>query len=185
MYARSSTLGLLAAVALSLPSDSVTGFTLRSSGAVNLSVAGAEAGYGVTREMVDAKPELTISLGATSGESALWLFTAGDELPRSGRYPIYFSTRQDALAAGGRWFHACFFAGTKERPKGVFHGQSGWVRINAVEGHLMSGEFEVRARGFLANDTADENQWVTLRGTFSAQGDSTITSISAATASKS
>ena len=42
MLAYSSTLGLLAAVALSLPSDSLTDFTLRSSGAVRLSVAGTE-----------------------------------------------------------------------------------------------------------------------------------------------
>jgi hypothetical protein len=185
MYARSSALGLLAAVALSLSSDSVTNFTLRSSGAVSLSVAGTEAGYGLTRETPEAKPELAISLGVTSGEGALWLFTAGDEIPRTGRYPIHFASRQDLLAGGGRWFHACFFAGTKERPTGVFHGQSGWVRISAVEGGLISGEFEIRASGFLATGTADEDQWVTLRGTFSAQGDSTIASISAASASKS
>lgn len=185
MYARSSALALLAVVALSLSSHSVTEFTLRSSGVVSLSAAGTEAGYGLTRETPEAKPELAISLGVTGGEGALWLFTAGDEMLRTGRYPIQDGSRQDLFAGGRRWFHACFFAGTKEHPTGVFHGQSGWVRVSSVEGGLISGEFEIRASGFLATDTADEDQWVTVRGTFSARGDSTIASITAASAAKS
>ena len=41
----------------------------------------------------------------------------------------------------------------------------------------MSGEFEIRARGFLGAHPDDEDQWVTVRGTFQAQGDSTIATI--------
>lgn len=40
------------------------------------------------------------------------------------------------------------------------------MTITAVEGGRISGEYEFRARGFLASDVTDENQWVTIRGTF-------------------
>jgi hypothetical protein len=43
----------------------------------------------------------------------------------------------------------------------------------------MSGTFEVRARGFTAADPLDEEQWVTVRGSFDAAGDSTVASITA------
>jgi hypothetical protein len=177
MFARSSTLGLLAAVALSLPSDSATEFTLRSSGAVSLSVTGTEARYGLASEMVKGKPVLVISLGATGGEGTLLLYTAGDVMPRIGRHPIYFSWQHEGVVGEGRWFHACFIAGTPERPLGVFHGESGWVTITAVEAGRMSGRFEVRARGFLAADTTNEDQWVTVHGTFTADGDSTVAAL--------
>lgn len=177
MYARSSTLGLLAAVALSLPSDPATEFTLRSSGAVTLSLAGTDARYGLNPGMDDGKPVLIITLGAAGGEGALMLFTAGDAMPRPGRHPIYFSWEHQGVVGEGRWFHACFIAGTTERPTGVFHGESGWVTITGVEAGRISGEFEIRARGFLAENTEDEDRWVTVHGRFAAEGDSTAASL--------
>ena len=51
------------------------------------------------------------------------------------------------------------------------------MTITAVEAGRISGEYEMRARGFLASDTTDEDQWVTIRGRFSADGDSTITAV--------
>ena len=179
MYARVSILGLLAVAGLSLPAGPAPEFTFRSTGAVDLSSSGTEAGYGLAPELVNGKPELVISLGATTGQGALLLFTVGDALPRTGRYPIYFEWDPAGAAGQGRWFHACFVAGTTERPMGFFHGQAGWVRITAVDAGRISGEFEVRARGFLAADTTDENQWVTVRGTFTAEGDSTVIALGA------
>ena len=176
MFARSSTLGLIMTVALSLPSDRTPVYRIQSSGAVSLSATGAEAQYGFSREMVDGKPVLTITLGATTGASAFMLFTDGDELPRAGRYPVYFSWEGDAKAEG-RWFHACFIAGTVEQPLGAFHGQSGWVTVTDNKAGLISGEFELRAEGFLASNMRDENQWVTVRGTFTAAGDSTTRAV--------
>jgi hypothetical protein len=38
----------------------------------------------------------------------------------------------------------------------------------------ISGEFELQARGSLAADLNDEHQWVTVRGSFVAEGGSTI-----------
>jgi hypothetical protein len=64
-----------------------------------------------------------------------------------------------------------------ERPEGFFHGESGWVTITAVESGRISAEFEMQARGFLAAKPSAEDQWVTLRGKFTAAGDSTVTGV--------
>jgi len=74
-------------------------------------------------------------------------------------------------------FHACFIAGTPERPLGYFHGESGWVTIDRVQAGQISGEFELQARGSLAADVNDEDQWVTVRGSFVAERDSTIADV--------
>jgi hypothetical protein len=176
MFARSSTLGLLVTVALSSPTDLTPVYRIQSSGAVSLNAAGTEAQYSLAREKMGGKPVLTISLGATTGAGTLMLFTDGHALPRSGRYPVYFSWEGDSRTEG-RWFHACFIAGTVEHPQGVFHGQSGWVTITHDKAGLISGELELRAQGFLASNIQDEDQWVTLQGTFTAAGDSSTASV--------
>jgi hypothetical protein len=178
MFARSSTLGLIMTVALSLPTERTPVYRIQSSGAVSLSAAGTEAQYGLSQEKVDGKRVLTITLGAMTGQSALMLFTDGDELPQSGRYPVYFSWEGNSKAEG-RWFHACFIAGTADHPQGAFHGQSGWVTITQNKAGLISGEFELRAQGFLSDNIHDENQWVMLQGAFTAAGDSTTTKLAA------
>jgi hypothetical protein len=172
MFARASILGMLAATSLSLPSDESPSFHLAASGAVTLAITSNEARYGLVPEQVNGQRIIAVSLGATRGEASLTLFTQGDELPKPGRYPVR-STWPDQ-GESGRIFHACFIAGTPERPVGGFHGETGWVTITNVEGKQISGEFELRARGMLAADADDENQWVTVRGSFVADGDSTV-----------
>jgi hypothetical protein len=182
MLARSSTVGLLATIALSLPADPVAApsFTLESSGALSLAVTSDEAQYGIVPNSVNHRPVLAISLGATRGDGALLLYTYADEVLRPGRYPVGPSLPEQRFA--GRQFHPSFVAGSMERPLGYFHGESGWVTITATEAGRISGEFEIRARGFLAADMTDEDQWVTVQGTFSAEGDSTVTAIEAISA---
>jgi hypothetical protein len=174
MFARSSIL-MLAAAALPLHSDGSPSFRLTASGAVTLAVTSDEASYGLIPEEVNGRRIIAVSLGATRGEASLTLYTQGDELPKPGRYPVQSDwPDQDE---GGRIFHACFIAGTPERPVGGFHGESGWVTITRVDGRRISGEFELRARGMLAADVDDEDQWVTVRGNFVADGDSTVAAI--------
>jgi hypothetical protein len=175
MFARASILGMLAATSISLRSDGDPSFHLTSSGAVTLAVTSNEAGYGLVPEQVNGARIIAVSLGATRGEASLTLYTQGDELPEPGRYPVR-STWPDQ-GESGRIFHACFVAGTPGRPVGGFHGETGWVTITKVEGKRISGEFELRARGMLAADVDDENQWVTVRGSFVAEGDSTVAGI--------
>ena len=174
MYAR-STIGILAAVALALSGQPASRFTLDSIGAIRLSVAGPEARYGVVPAGINLRPVLTISLGATSAQGALQLAMPGDRMPAAGRYAI----RSDwtDLETEEQAFHASFVAGSPEHSLGWFHGESGSVTITQADGGRMSGTFEVRARGFLSADPADEDRWVTVLGTFDAQGDTTAATI--------
>jgi hypothetical protein len=93
----------------------------------------------------------------------------GGRLPRAGSYPV--RSWEDTSVAGPQ-FRALFVAGSAERPSGAFHGESGWVTITETGDGRISGEFEIRARGFVVADLADENRWVTVRGSFEAGGDS-------------
>jgi hypothetical protein len=175
MYSRVTTLGIVAAIAFALPVPSAPTFTLQSSGAVRLRAAGHEARYGVVPYAVRGGPILMVSLGATTAAGALQLALPGDRTPAPGRYPIQSSW--DEVGSDTISFHAAFMAGTAEHPLGWFHGESGWVTITEARKGRIAGAFEVRARGFAGADPADEDRWVTLRGSFDAEGDGTVARI--------
>jgi hypothetical protein len=175
MYFRTATIATLAAVAVALAWRSAPTFTLRSTGAVTLRATGQEARFGVVSHAVRGRPILIVSLGATSSAGALQLTVAGDRPPVPGRYPIRSSW--DELGTDSTSFHASFMPGPVERPLGWYHGESGRVTITEARPDRMSGTFDVRARGFTADDPLDEEQWVTVRGSFDATGDSTVTTI--------
>ena len=178
MYAQSTTLGILAAIAIALPTMSAPTFTLQSTGAVRLHSAGHEARYGVVSPAISGRPVLTVSLGAETGTGALHLTLPGDRLPTPGRYPI--RSPWDEPGSDSAAFHASYMAGTAERPVGWFQGESGWVTVTEAGEGRISGTFEIAARGFLASDLADEDQRVAVRGSFEAEGDSTAATIASA-----
>jgi hypothetical protein len=175
MYFRTATIATMAAAAVALAWQSAPTFTLQSTGAVALRSAGQEARFGVVPHAVRGRPILIVSLGATASEGALQLTVAGDRPPAPGRYPIRSSW--DELGTDSTSFHASFMPGSVERPLGWYHGESGWVTITEARADRMSGTFDVRARGYTAADPLDEEQWVTVRGSFDATGDSTVTTI--------
>jgi hypothetical protein len=177
MYFRTATLGTLAAAAVALAWRSAPTFTLQSTGAVTLHANGSAARFGVVPQAVRGRPILIVSLGATASAGALQLTVAGDRPPAPSRYPIRSSW--DELGTDSTSFHASFMPGSVERPLGWYHGESGWVTITEAGPNRMSGTFEVRARGFTAADPLDEEQWVTVQGSFDAAGDSTAASITA------
>ena len=177
MYARPTTLGILSAMALALPVPQAPRFTLDTTGAISLRVAGREARYGMIPPVADAPPMLSVSLGATGANGALQLTMPGRDLPAPGRYPIR-STWGDT--AGVTAFHASFAAGSPEHPLGWFHGEAGWVTITRATGGRLSGRFEILARGFLSADTADDHRLVLVTGSFRADGDTSTTTITAA-----
>jgi len=177
MYFRTATLGTLAAAAVALAWRSAPTFTLQSTGAIALHASGQDARFGVVRQAVRGHPILIVSLGAASSNGALQLTVAGDRPPVAGRYPIRSSW--DELGTDTTSFHASFMPGSVERPLGWYHGEAGWVTITEATPDRMSGTFEVRARGFTAADPLDEEQWVTVRGSFDASGDSTVSTITA------
>ena len=172
MYVRSIATGCVAAIALNLPAFVVPRFTLDATGAVQLDAVGHDARYGVITD--EGTSILTVSLGATGSTSALQLRMPGVGLPAEGRYPIR-STWDDRVT--GNAFHAFFAAGSPEHPLGWFHGESGSVTITRVDDGQISGSFQIRARGFLNTDTTEQEHWVTVTGSFQAEGDSTTTTI--------
>ncbi|MGN6392341.1 MAG: hypothetical protein ACTHM9_08875 [Gemmatimonadales bacterium] len=170
MYARSTTLGILTAVALGLNASAEPAFTLESTGAVRLHAEGAEARYEVVPLAVHGQPIIAVSLGGQTGTGAIYLALPGNQLPAPGRYPIRSSW--DAIGTDAA-FHASFMAGTAGRPLGWFQGESGSVTITEAADGRITGSFELQARGFLGADPDDENQRVTVHGSFTAQGDAT------------
>jgi hypothetical protein len=175
MYFRTATIATVAAAAVALAWQSAPTFTLQSTGAVTLRATGQEARFGVVPHAVRGRPILIVSLGATASAGALQLTVAGDRPPAPGRYPIRSSW--DELGTDSTSFHASFMPGSAERPLGWYHGESGWVTITEARADRMSGTFDVRARGYTATDPLDEERWVTVRGSFDATGDSTVTTI--------
>ncbi|HUR95005.1 MAG TPA: hypothetical protein VMY76_10505 [Gemmatimonadales bacterium] len=175
MYAQSTTLGILAAIAIALPATSAPSFTLHSTGAVQLRATGHEARYGIVAPAVSGHPVLTVALGAETGAGALHLTLPGDRLPAPGVYPIRSTWNETAGDTAA--FHASFMAGTVEHPVGWFQGESGWVKVTGTKDGRISGTYEIATRGFLSADLADEDQRVTVRGSFEADGDSTATTI--------
>jgi len=172
MYARASILGLVATMTLGLSAHTAARFTLGTTGAIALNVAGDDARYGVIPPAVNGPPLVAVSLGATSSRAALTLYVPGNSVPAKGRYPIRSAWDEKGFQAQA--FRAGLVAGSPEQPLGWFHGESGWVTITEAAAGRMSGRFEIRARGFLSADPENENRWVTVRGTFEAHGDSTV-----------
>ena len=120
---------------------------------------------------------LTVSLGATGPDSALQLRLPSAGLPHPGRYPIRPSWDDAATAPA---FQAFFAAGSPEQPLGWFHGESGTVTITQADNGKLSGSFEILARGYLAGEKIEAESWVTVNGSFEAEGDSTATTIAQA-----
>jgi hypothetical protein len=178
MYARSTTLGILSAMALAFPAQRAPHYSLVSSGAVSLSAAGQQARYGIVDPDPSIPSLLTISIGASGPGSSLQLTVPGGRVPVPGRYPIRSGWSDPATGTDA--FHAGFAAGSPEHPLGWFQGESGTVTITRAADGLLSGRFEIRARGYLSTDPGDENRWVTVTGSFDAAGDTTATTIAAA-----
>lgn len=182
MFARFSILGL-AAVLAAAPSQSPSSpppgpgpaYTLETTGALRQAVSGTEAHYSISPDMVEGKRELAIAIGPKEGDGAIWLFTGADEPLRPGLYPVVYHWTEHHTGAA-REFHACYLPGSARHPLGMFHSESGWLTITESEPGRIAGTFELRARGFLATNEKDENQWVTVRGTFAAEGDRALAS---------
>jgi hypothetical protein len=164
-----STLGTLTAMVAMLPAFSGPFFYLGSRGAVNLVVQSDEARYGVSKG--EEGPRLTIMLGVRRSQGALALSLVGGRSLQIGKYRVRPSGKR--LSAEPQ-FQALYVPGAPNRPLGAFRAESGSVTITREEAGWIAGEFEIEARGFVAGQPDNEDQWVTVRGRFEAQGDSTL-----------
>jgi hypothetical protein len=175
MHAHVSTPSILATIAVAVSVHSAPHFSLASIGAVAVTAASGDAQYEITPASVNGRPVLAISLGGREGPGSLLLYLDGEQLPTTGRYPIRSSWSDQE--SGRPAFHAGFAAGTPEHPLGWFHGESGSVTITRSAPGRMSGRFDILARGYLAADPDNENQWVRLRGSFDAADDGSMQTI--------
>ena len=169
MLARFSILALVATLAAVPSPKAATSFSFESNGALRQSVAGTEARYSVSPERVEGKRELAIALGPTTGNGAMYILTEADGQLEPGRYPVVHSWAEAGTME--RRFHTYYLPGQVGHPLGAFHSESGWVTITESAPGRIAGSFELRARGFLASNDRDEDQWVTVKGTFTAQGE--------------
>jgi hypothetical protein len=165
MYARSSTLAMLATVSLAFSLHQTSSFTLGATGAIAVNAAGTDARYG-RLPAAGQGPRIGVSLGPTNPAGSVQLIIGGTDLT-VGRYAV-----SDDWTTSERVFHASFAAGSPERPLGWFEAASGWVTVTAVSASEVRGEYEIRARGWLSSDPDNENRWVTVRGTFRASAES-------------
>lgn len=163
------TFGTWAATVLFLPAATKPFFYLGARGAVNLVVQSDEASYGLTKG--EEGRRLTIMLGVTRSQGALALSLVGSQNARVGKYRVRPSGRR---VSEKPQFQALFVPGAPNRALGAFRAESGSVTITRAEAGWIAGKFGIEARGFVAGQPDAENQRVTVRGRFEAQGDSTL-----------
>ena len=157
-------LGLVAlasAVAFTRPGATIgagSSFNASVFGAVTAAASGT-AVYGRVRGD-ERSPAFTISLGgAEAGPSILFTRQGGPLTP--GTYPI---TDEDSPAG----VRALVMTGSAHRPDGVFRADSGVLTVTAATDSSLSGEFRLRAGGFVADAPADEGRRITASGRFDA-----------------
>jgi len=180
MFSRNPFLGLCTVALVTVPATplSQSSYALATTGSIEITAEGNEARYGLVTPGVDGRPFFSLTLGAAQHQSVLVLSRAGTDLPQPGRYPV---RGWEDRGVNGETYQALFVAGTVANPLGVFHSRSGSVTISRAGPRAINGEFEVHARGFLAGSPEDDDQWVTVRGSFVAIADSSWTTIRSVT----
>jgi hypothetical protein len=180
MFSRTPFLGLCTMALVTVPTTrlSQSSYALAATGSIEITAEGSDARYGLVTPGVDGRPFFSLTLGAAQHQSVLVLSRVDADLPEPGRYPV---RGWEERVPNGESYQALFVAGTVASPLGVFHGRSGSVTISRTGPRAISGEFEVHARGFLASSPDDEDQWVTVRGSFVAIADSSWTTIRSVT----
>ena len=101
MYARSSILAVLAAIAVGAPVNPTPHFAFGTTGAITLNVSGHDAVYGVILSpgQVNRRVMLNLSLGATDAQGSVMLYLPGNLIPGIGRYPIRSSWEREGDGA--------------------------------------------------------------------------------------
>ena len=157
-------LGLVAlasAVAFTRSADTIrtgSSFNVSVDGAVTAAASGL-AVYGSVRGD-ERSPAFTISLGGSSAATSI-LFTRQGGPLTPGTYPITDENSQVGV-------RALVMTGSAHHPGGVFRADSGVLTVTAASDSTLSGEFRLRASGFLAGAPDDEGRRITASGRFDA-----------------
>jgi hypothetical protein len=108
-------------------------------------------------------PYYTITLSAPGGDAAMVLTRAGSAPPPVGVYQVGDSE------LGRNGFSGLIITGMPAHPTGVFRVESGTLTIAADTLGRLTGEFELRASGFLTGSPADNSQYLSANGRFAAR----------------
>lgn len=110
----------------------------------------------------------SLSLGSDAARGAVLLSRTGAERPAVGVYRV-----RDLVEAMPGDFHGVISTGGSNAPSGVFHAQSGSVTITSSTAERLSGTFELRGIGFLANEPTEDDKEILISGSFSATANGT------------
>jgi hypothetical protein len=146
------------------PAHDSAPFSAVLTGVVKTTITG-DARFGLVRGGSSAPDVFTLTLGADNpGGAGAVLFTQSNgEGLRVGSYPIReVGARESNL-------HALVVIGTAYAPEGVFRATTGTLTITSISDSEINGVFSVQAIGFLASAPDQENQPVSVSGSFTAR----------------
>jgi hypothetical protein len=110
----------------------------------------------------------SLNLGRDAARGALLLSRTGADRPAVGVYRV-----RDLVEAMPGDFHGVISTGGANAPSGVFHARSGSVTITSATAERISGTFELRGIGFLAEDPSEDEKEILVSGSFSATANAT------------
>jgi hypothetical protein len=140
-------------------------FAASMHGAVTSSAMGAAAFGSIGR---GAAGMFSLNLGSDAARGSVLLSRTGAERPTVGVYRV-----RDLVEAMPGDFHGVISTGGADRPSGVFHARSGSVTITSSTVERLTGTFELRGTGFLANDPGEDEKEILVAGSFSATASGT------------
>lgn len=114
----------------------------------------------------------SLNLGSDGARGTILLSRSGAERPGTGVYRI-----RDLADAMPGDFHGVLSTGGTNQPSGVFHARSGSVTITASSEERITGTFELRGIGFLANAPSEDEKEVLISGSFSATANGTTVTL--------
>ncbi|HWA17181.1 MAG TPA: hypothetical protein VG817_12150 [Gemmatimonadales bacterium] len=110
----------------------------------------------------------SLNLGSDAARGAVLLSRSGADRPAVGVYRV-----RDLVEAMPGDFHGVVSTGGANRPSGVFHARSGSLTITSSTAERLTGTFELRGVGFLAEDPSDDDKEILVAGSFSATANGT------------
>ena len=139
--------------------DNSASFSAVLTGVVKTTISG-DARFGLVRGRPSAPDVFSLALGADGPRGAV-LFTrpTGSGL-HVGSYRV-----AEAGAEGGE-LQALVVLGSANHPEGVFRATSGTLTISSISDVEVTGLFSVDADGFLASAPDQDNQPISVSGSF-------------------
>ncbi len=101
----------------------------------------------------------SLELGRGNQEGAVVFATEGAGPEAPGRYLV-----NDEPMSGS--IHALVITGSATAPTGVYRAQSGTLTVRAVGDNELEGSFELDALGFRADDPEQDQQSISVTGSF-------------------